>query len=213
MNEPFLLPVSLIRQYLYCARVPYWSYCVPLRRPTTYKMQEGALQHEHTAEIEERRSLRAYGLDEGLRHFGVPLVSEALGMRGKMDMIVELPGEVIPVEWKNTERAELSVHHTYQLAMYALLAEERFGKPVHHCFVYLIPLKRALDVPIRDGMRRYARRVAEELRDMLLTERMPPPTNRRRRCYDCEFRRFCNDIELDDEEFDDADELMEAART
>jgi CRISPR-associated exonuclease Cas4 len=87
-------------------------------------------------------------------------------------------------------------HHRYQLAMYALLAEERFAKPVTRCFVYLIPLKHAREVPILDGMRRYARRAAAELRDMLLTERMPAPTNRRRRCVDCEFRRFCNDIEF-----------------
>jgi CRISPR-associated protein Cas4 len=103
--------------------------------------------------------------------------------------------ELIPVEWKHTERSEVMQHHRYQLAMYALLAEERFAKPVTRCFVYLIPLKHAREVPILDGMRRYARRAAAELRDMLLTERMPAPTNRRRRCVDCEFRRFCNDIE------------------
>jgi CRISPR-associated exonuclease Cas4 len=207
MDEPFLLPVSLIRQYQYCPRVPYWSYCVPLHRPTTYKMQEGALQHEHTAELEERRSLRAYGLTEGVRHFGVSLISPELGMRGKMDMIIELPDEVIPVEWKHTERGELMVSHRYQLAMYALLSEARFGKPARRCFVYLIPLKRAVDVPILDGMRRYAHRIAGELREMLLNERMPPPTARRGRCRDCEFRRFCNDIEFDTEdEFELIDE-------
>lgn len=204
MDEPFVLPVSLIRQYLYCPRVPYWSYCVPLRRPTTYKMQEGALQHEHTAELEERRSLRAYGLADGVRHFGVSLVSAELGMRGKMDMIIELSDEVIPVEWKHSEREELMVSHRYQLAMYALLAEAKFGKPVRRCFVYFIPLKHALEAPILDGMRRYAHRIVGELRVMLLLEQMPPPTPRRGRCRDCEFRRFCNDIEFDGE-----DDLLE----
>lgn len=208
MDEPFLLPVSLIRQYLYCARVPYWSYCVPLHRPTTYKMQEGAVQHEHTAELEERRSLRAYGLKDGERHFGVSLVSPELGMRGKMDLIIERADEVIPVEWKHTERNELMVAHRYQLAMYALLAETQFGKPVRRCFVYLIPLKYALEVPILDGMRRYAHRIADELRDMLLHEKMPPPTTRRGRCRDCEFRRFCNDIDLSTvDEVREADEV------
>ena len=196
--QNLLLPATMIRQYLYCARVPYWSYCVPLHRPTTYKMEEGLLQHEHTAELEERRSLRAYGLEEGVRHFGVPLSSSTLGMRGRMDMIVELPDELIPVEWKHTERGTLMMHHKYQLAMYALMAEEQFGKPVRRCFVYLIPRKRALEVAILDGMRRYARRTADALRELLLHERMPPPTPRRGRCRDCEFRRFCNDVEWDD---------------
>jgi CRISPR-associated exonuclease Cas4 len=196
--EETLLPTSMIRQYLYCPRVPYWSYCVPLRRPTTYKMEEGALQHEHTAALEERRSLRAYGLQAGIRHFDVLLRSSNLGMSGKLDMLIELPNKMIPVEWKHTERDTLMLHHKYQLAMYALMVEEAYGKPVERCFVYLIPLKRVLAVPIADGMRRYAQRTANALRDMLLHERMPAPTPRRGRCHDCEFRRFCNDIDFDD---------------
>jgi CRISPR-associated exonuclease Cas4 len=203
--EDLLLPTSMIRQYLYCARVPYWNYCAPLRRPTTYKMHEGALQHEHTAELEERRSLRAYGVHDGIRHFGVTLRSPTLGMSGKIDMLIELADELMPVEWKHTERRTLMLHHKYQLAMYALMVEEAYHKPVQRCYVYLLPAKQVLDVPITEGMRRYTQRIANELRTMIAQERMPPPTTRRGRCRDCEFRRFCNDIE-----FDDVDDLAEA---
>ncbi len=202
--DDVLLPTSMIRQYLYCPRVPYWSYCAPLDRPSTYKMHEGALHHEHVAELEERRSLRAYGITEGTRHFGVMLRSPVLGMSGKIDMLIETPSELVPVEWKHTERGALMLHHKYQLAMYALMVEEAFGRPVRRCCVYLIPSKTVLTVPIVEGMRRYAVRVAGELRTLIQQERMPPPTPRRGRCRDCEFRRFCNDIE-----FDTAEENMD----
>ncbi|MBM4463865.1 MAG: DUF911 domain-containing protein [Chloroflexi bacterium] len=59
-----VLTVSDVKQFAYCPRVVYFTYALPRRRPTTYKMKEGKIEHEHVAELEERRSLRAYGLAE-----------------------------------------------------------------------------------------------------------------------------------------------------
>jgi len=99
-----MLTVSDVKQYPYCPRIVYYTYLLPLRaRPITYKMAEGKLEHERTTELEERRSLRAYGLAEGVRHFDVALSSQRLGMSGRLDMVIETPAEVIPVDFKNSE--------------------------------------------------------------------------------------------------------------
>lgn len=187
------LTVTDVKQYLYCPRIVYFTYCMPLRRPTTYKMEEGKLQHQHTAELERRRSLRAYGLTEGERHFDVHLYSERLGLSGHLDMAIVTPQEAIPVEFKHSA-GKLGLNHKYQLTAYALLVEEKWDRPVRRAFVYFIPLKRAQEVAITPNKRRFVVKAIERIRQMVKSEALPEPTRHIGRCADCEFKNFCGDV-------------------
>jgi CRISPR-associated exonuclease Cas4 len=204
-----MLTVSDVKQYPYCPRIVYYSYLLPLRaRPTTYKMREGQRAHERLEELEERRSLRAYGLASGVRHFDVALTSERLGLSGRLDMVIETspaPGqrsshEVIPVDFKNTEgtapgtRSGVGLNHKYQLTAYALLVEEVWKRPVRRGFIYVALEKRAVEVRITANMRGWVRKALREIRAMLATETKPPATRVRARCKDCEFRNYCDDV-------------------
>lgn len=191
---PELLPlaVSDVRQHVYCARIPFYRLGLRLHRPTTFKMEEGKREHTHVQEVEERRSLRAYGLAEGERLFGVEIHSARLGLTGKLDMLIRTPYELIPVEFKNSE-AGLGLNQKYQAAAYALLVEDRFRRPVHRAFVYFMPLKRAREIAITSGARRYVHRVLGEIRANVEAERMPEGTRVLGRCRECEFLNFCND--------------------
>lgn len=186
------LTVSDVKQFVYCPRVVYFTYSLPQRRPTTYKMHEGKLEHEHVAELEERRSLKAYGLAEGERQFNVALYSDRLGLSGKLDMVILVPGEVIPVDFKNSG-AGVGLNHKYQLTAYALLVEDRWRKPVRRSFIYLVPLKKAHEVVITPNMRLFVRRTLDRIRDMISGEYLPPATRQKSRCRDCEFKNFCNE--------------------
>ncbi|MHB9091231.1 MAG: CRISPR-associated protein Cas4 [Chloroflexota bacterium] len=177
------LAASDLRQYVYCPRVIYYRYCLAVRPPPTYKMTEGKLQHERTEALERRRTLRAYGLADGERVFAVHLLSERLGIAGTMDMVILRRHEVIPVEFKHAEARALPprpdgaeevatvvgglavpLHHKYQLAAYALLAEERWQVPARRCFVYFVAARRAAEVAITPGVRRHTRRLLGEMR-------------------------------------------------
>ncbi len=185
------LNVTDVRQHVYCPRIPYYRYTLPLERPVTAKMDLGKEEHETTSAKEARRTLKAYGIKEGERRFGVDLYSESLGLRGKIDMVIFTPHETIPVEYKMT--AGVGLHHKYQLTAYALLAEERFRRPVRRAFVYFIPLKQAQEVAITPAMRAYTRRVLNEIRAAVARERMPEGTRVLARCRVCEFLPYCND--------------------
>lgn len=81
-NETLLLEVTDLKQWRYCPRVVFYRYCLPAIRPVTYSMVAGIAQHIDAVALEERRSLRAYGLTEGERHFDVALTSPRLGLTG-----------------------------------------------------------------------------------------------------------------------------------
>jgi CRISPR-associated exonuclease Cas4 len=193
-GSPAMLTVTDVRQYFYCPRIVFYRLCQPLRRPVTYKMREGKLAQDRTADLEHERSLRAYGLDSGERHFNVSLRSGALGLRGILDMVIVTAQEAIPVEFKNTTQPPAR-NHTYQLAAYALLVEERWDLPVRRGFVYRMPLKEATEIPLAGAPRRAVHRALAAMRVMVAREAQPEPTEHTERCVECEYRRFCGDID------------------
>ncbi len=194
--ERLLLNVTDLKQYVYCPRIPFYFYCLPRIRPTTYSMEEGRLSHLETSEREERRTLAAYGLREGERFFDVLLRSERLGLVGKLDLAIRTHGpagdEAVVVDYKLT-RDPMGPHYRLQLAAYALLIEEAWGVPVRQAFVYHIPLRKAEKAQITAQLRRKVPEVVAEIQALVRDERMPEPPKSLARCVACEFRRFCND--------------------
>ena len=188
-----LLRVSDLKQWVYCPRIFYYARCLPKVRPVTFGMEHGARAGERVEALEERRSLRAYGLSGGAREFNVGLASSTLGVRGVADMIVTADdGEVIPVDFKESDKA--GDHFKLQVAAYALLLEEERGIKVARGFIYLAVLKRAEEVRVDARLRAKIMDALANMRRAEQTEAMPAPTPHISRCVSCEFRRFCNDV-------------------
>ena len=63
-------------------------------------------------------------------------------------------------------------------------------------FLYFIPTRQAREVRLTEELKAEVRAMCAAMQVMVEKEHMPPPTPYRARCRACEFRRFCNDIEL-----------------
>ncbi|MGQ9459442.1 MAG: CRISPR-associated protein Cas4 [Anaerolineae bacterium] len=189
------LRVTDLKQYAYCPRVIYFTYCLPTLRPTTFKMEAGRDAHEQAVAQEQRRRLAAYGLKDGERHFGVRLVSDRLGLSGLVDLVLVRrdPPQAWPVDYKQSRRPTAH-HHKLQLTAYGLLLEEVWGIPAPEGYIYSLVQRKAERVPLTRALRTEVLALVREMHEMLREERMPPPPNARRRCLECEFRRFCNDV-------------------
>jgi CRISPR-associated exonuclease Cas4 len=196
--EQQVFTVTDLKQFTYCPRVVYYTYCLPLLRPTTYKMEESIEAHGEEAEREDRRSLQRYGLSQGQRHYDVRLASDALALRGVVDMVIETGEELIPVDYKSTERQKPGPHFRLQLAAYGAMLEEsamrKPGQVVRRGFLYSLLLKQAQEVAFTAPLRKKVPCIAQAMREMVSKERMPPAPEGRGRCLACEFRRFCNDF-------------------
>jgi len=196
-EERLIFTVTDLKQYTYCPRIVFYTYCLPLLRPTTYKMEAGITAHERAKRREQRRTLAAYGLQEGKRHFDVWVSSEALGLRGQVDLVLEVgtgeEREWIPVDYKQTRRRTGS-HIRRQLAAYGMMLEETWGGNVHRGFVYSLVTRQAEEIKLTERLRGEVREVVAAMRDTVKREAMPVPTRSRRPCVNCEFRRFCNDV-------------------
>ena len=191
--------VSDLKQWAYCPRVWYYHHCLPNVRPITYKMQHGIEAGLHTEELEQRRSLRLYGLTRGERTFNVALASARLGLRGAADMVIDTDEaseggerELIPVDFKESKIG--GDHFKLQVAAYGMMLEEMRGIPVRRRFLYLIPLRRAETFAIDKRLRKKVEAALVGMKRVMTHETMPEPTPNLSKCVACEFRRFCNDV-------------------
>lgn len=197
MNDltPFTFRVTDLKQFVYCPRILYYHTVLPAVRPITYKMEEGITAHDEAEGKEKRRSLRTYGLTEGERRFNALLYSPLLKLSGEVDMVVETATELIPIEYKNASRE--GAHYRLQLIAYGRLlelADPKSTLTVKRGFLYLIPSRKAIEVSFTPKLRKQLADALKTMHQIATTQQIPTPTAQQRRCVDCEFRRFCNDI-------------------
>ncbi len=190
----WLLPVTDLKQWDYCPRVVFYAYLMPGLRPLTFKMEAGLAAHEREEKREKRRSGRLYGLPAAERIEDVALQSQRLGLSGRLDLVLRQGDQAWPVDYKLSRRTGIATHFKLQLAAYGLLLEDVWGVTSDRGYLYSIPNRRAEIVRFTTRLRNKAKRTVAEIRDCIESERMPPPTSKRGRCVNCEFRRFCNDI-------------------
>ena len=188
-----MLKASDVKQFLYCPRVVYFSYVMPVPRKVTRKMEYGKEEHLDLERLEQRRKLRSYDLAGGERHYRTKLYSERLGMEGVLDMHIVCSSGCFPVEFKNTIRRP-GLHHKYQLVSYAMLLEDRYGRSVRRGYLYLSPGKRIYVVEITPNARAFVRRTLDKITTMIIREIFPPVPTRAARCLECEYRNYCADV-------------------
>lgn len=187
-----MLRVTDLKQWVYCPRICYWTYLMPVEKRLPPKMAYGAADHALLAHLEARRTLKAYGLAQGARRFHVRLSSTRLGITGVVDALLETANERIPVEYKDT-LGGVRQNHRVQLAAYAMLLRELPGPPVRRGMVFVIPEDRAYSVRLDAALETTVLQALAAMRSTLVTEDLPPPADRWAKCRDCEFLRFCGD--------------------
>ena len=188
-----LFTVTDLKQFTYCPRVVFYEQCLPRVRPRTYKMDAGRDAHDIEAKRAARRNLSQYGEMEGERYFDVALTSVRLGLTGIVDEVVRTgEGAWFPVDYKLAKQA--SPHYRVQLAAYAMLLEDVETIVVDKGFIYLIPPRKMVELPINSQLRYRVLTLLTHMREMVIHELMPAPAVNPNFCTSCEFRRFCNDV-------------------
>ncbi len=190
-----LLPLRVndLKQWDYCPRIVFYNTVMPVARKSTVKMERGKEVEIKLDALEARRTLRRYRLSEGERRFHVWVNSPALGLSGKLDLLIVTPQACYPVDLKYT-RDRPRRNHIMQLAAYALLAEDAMKVPAPMAFVYLTPNDQLIRINVTDRLKALVLTRLASIRQMVQEGILPEPTPVRARCEECEFRNYCGDI-------------------
>ena len=188
-----LIPVTDLKQWVYCPRIVYYHCVMPAKGKPTFKMREAVAAQDLVEGLEMRRGLQRYGLEGARRRFGVWLSSEEFGLSGKLDLLLEGEKEIAVVDFKLTS-GEVGENHRVQMASYSLLAEAVCRLPARVGFLYRIPDNRVFPVEMTAELRKVVQDCVREIRGMQEAQSCPPPTPVRGRCRDCEFANYCGDV-------------------
>lgn len=186
-----LFTVTDLKQYIVCARILYYHACLPDIRPITHKMELGQRRHEQEPA---RANRRTYGIADIVDRFqNVSLKSASLGLSGQVDEIIQTSTGYIPIDYKLSRKA--SKHFQLQVTAYAMLIEAVYETTVSYGIIYLMQARRHEVVEITSAKRRQVNRALQQMHTIAEAGLCPMPTKKRYLCRECEFRRFCNDVE------------------
>lgn len=188
-----LLPVTELKQWVYCPRIVYYHQVMPGIGQPTYKMREALRAQEMIENLEIRRTLREYGLDKAERQFGVWLTDQHCGLSGKLDLLLKDGGKGAVVDFKLTS-GDVGENHQMQLAGYAVLVESALELSVDMAFLYRIPDNRVFAVPITRALKERVAANVQSIRRLQETEELPEATPVRKRCAECEYANYCADV-------------------
>ncbi|MBL8221871.1 MAG: CRISPR-associated protein Cas4 [Bryobacterales bacterium] len=189
-----MIAVTELKQWAYCPRVVYYHQVMPGVGVATYKMQEAVRAQEWIEDLEVRRGLGKYGLEEAEREFGVWLSDAGVGLSGKIDLLLRGKGGLAAVVDFKLTAGEPGKNHRMQLAGYAMLVEACLGLKVETAFLYRIPDSRLYAIAMTGELLEEARGAVAAIERLGRTQEMPEATEVRGRCADCEYANFCADV-------------------
>lgn len=188
-----LIPVTDLKQWVYCPRIVYYHWVMPAVVKPTYKMREAVAAQDLIEGLEMRRSLAKYGFEGAARRLNVWLSEAGIGLSGKVDMLLESGGRAAVIDFKLTS-GEVGENHRMQLAGYSMLAEATSGLRADVAFVLRIPDSEVFPVEITADLRARVRDAVMRIHEMAEGQECPEATSVVARCRECEFANYCGDV-------------------
>lgn len=191
----YSLPVHLLRQMLFCPRIPWFMEVVGLRPAEPFWVMDGNEFHLRQAMLARSRTLQGMGLDKAGKLYNVHVHSESLCLHGIIDLLLVTESECIPVELKSQKPPNI-MPVVVQLAAYGLLAEEVTGKPCRRGILLYGPRIKTRLVAMDDSVRQLVVEMSCKLHHLIGNSPTIPDTSATvAQCTQCEYVNFCNDRE------------------
>ncbi|MDT8439412.1 MAG: CRISPR-associated protein Cas4 [Wenzhouxiangellaceae bacterium] len=186
------IPVSMLRQWRFCPRLPWFMLIEGRRPPAPEWVAQGIRFDAHQATLTASRKYRRLGLDDANAVNKPQLQSAELGLHGVPDLVLVRSDQVVVVEFK-LARPGLRSGLKLQLAAYARLAQKNWNRP---CKWTAMLTGRRMQVEWIEQTERLQARLNDalkSLRDTLNSPMMPDSVATGAQCDQCEYLRFCND--------------------
>lgn len=189
------LPVSYIRQFCFCPRIPFLSVFLEIKPPSPLWVQDGVDFHEKAAMLQKRRKLSKFNLSgKGVFKSNIYLKSSVYPIHGIADGIFIMEdGEIIPLEFKAQDNFVASRGHILQLTGYAILLEEKFQREVKQGFILYGKKGKSLRVEFTEERKKKVIEIAQKIISSFETGLLPDSPAASAQCGQCEFLNFCGD--------------------
>jgi len=190
----FSLPIHLLRQHLFCPRVPWFQELLEFKPPQPAWVRQGVVFHQRQPSVFRHRTLKRFGLEQAHRDFHVPVQSGQWRMHGIVDCVLETDTAVHAVEIKLAGRKP-GRGHILQVGAYGLLVAEKYKKTSRRAFVVTEEKGKTWPVEITEQLVGDIIRTRDVILGNLARSRLPDSPASHAQCTQCEYLNYCNDRE------------------
>lgn len=188
----FSLPISILRQHIFCPRIPVYTLVRNLDPPRPFWVDIGADYHIERRALLQKNGSKIFKANPPQNYrFNVPVYSDTLLIHGRVDSLATFNDRVLPIEFKYFAGG-LALNHKVQAVAYSLcLREMGFTVPEF----MLISGKKAKNylVPITEADINWTKKVIETVHQNIELGLVPESSASEARCTQCEFLNFCAD--------------------
>ena len=191
----YSLPVSYLKEYLYCRRIPYFYEFYGIKSQYSPWLSQGTDLHITEEKLLKRRTFVQFNISkDSIFKKNVSLKSETLQLHGFVDGVLIDTNKIYPIEIKTGKATNVRKGHILQLVAYALLLEEQFQKECNVGFI-LYRDKGLKNVPITidADIKQETKETLQNLHKMLQKGGLPTSDAHASKCVQCEFLNYCND--------------------
>ena len=174
MEHDYLNPY-LINCYLYCKRRYYYEALLDINLRNE-EIKEGTYKHERMEEKYHKKSLF--------------LISDKLGIKGKIDYVEERYNEVIPIEVKKGTAMRPYKNDVYQLVSYAALLHESLNIEIKRGILLYSGSKKKFEIDINSEKYEKLKLIINEIKNFK-PEKIPEKTRNRSKCLKCSLYDYC----------------------
>jgi len=148
-------------------------------------------QYQRQAMLSRRRNLSRFGIAEDARVLSdVYVCSQKLGCHGIADMMPETATSLYLIEFKISEPKPVK-GHIFQVAAYAIAAEQQFNKPIAGVFILYGDKGKTFEVQLSASLRRQVESTVTRVSSLLNGASMPDFPASAEQCGQCEYLNFC----------------------
>lgn len=183
---------SEIIQYLYCPRFIYFEHVlsIPQNEEKYFKAMQGRYLHDQKSRINKDYLRKSLGV---LNKYQEQYMTNPY-LRGQVDEVLELnDGKMAPLDYKFA-KYEQKIYSTYktQLACYALLIEDNYGKSVDCGYlVYTRSKNKLIKVDISKSDKKRVIEAAKQIGTIIRDNYFPKATSYKKRCNGCTYSPIC----------------------
>ncbi|MEM2041196.1 MAG: CRISPR-associated protein Cas4 [Nitrososphaerota archaeon] len=178
-----------LKHYGYCPRIIYITNVLHFDEVSSEAMEMGRERHEKNILAPLIAKLKPVKVFRELR-----LISDRLKLSGVVDyLIVTRFGEYViaEVKWSKSDGGGVKFDHKLQLAAYALLVYENFGKEVKRAFIYYRDDGRIIEVFLSAELKKLVEKFVRHIHRISADEEEPRVRMVDSKCNSCGFRNYC----------------------
>ena len=187
LNENSILVFSDdVKQFFYCKRKIFYRRVLNARYRPTFKMKVGK-------EIEEKTKIPVKPSERLYKNYYV--FDESLGLGAIIDAVIFGDSYAKVIEIKSSRYSKrIDDNHKMQLALQVYLVRQLFPGLRVSSMVYYYDIDRFEEIRLDDRHFSLLMDAVREIRDIIVSGVLPPPTNNPAKCSVCEYRNYCVDI-------------------